>query len=142
MHRDLRRAEHRPAWAAQSPCRSSRGLRGRCRPGRRSLAAAWAGERHPCGREVRKREKRKAWLQLPPRRPLLTGDAAAETADRTRTGRTDARRLTRRCEHGPAEILLEAVGDILPKLGDLVGGTTFGINFHHRAAVDHRRREI
>src|SRR6476646_5955388 len=70
--------------------------------------------------------------------PLLTDDAAAETADRTRTGRGNARRGSRRRKHRPAKILFEAVRNIVPKLDDFLGRAAIRINFHHRAAVDHR----
>src|SRR5438270_8637187 len=74
--------------------------------------------------------------------PLLTDDAAAEAADRTRTGRGGTRLGARSREHGAAEILFEAVGDIVPKLDHLLGGTATRIDFHDRTAVNHRRGEI
>src|SRR6476646_8129186 len=46
--------------------------------------------------------------------PLLADHAAAETTNGTRTGLSGAGRRSRRCEHRPAEILLEAVGNIFP----------------------------
>src|SRR6185437_8423850 len=139
--RESHRAERRPAWAARSPCHSSRDLRDHSRPGR-NLAAAWPGEQRPCGREDRKRERRKAWLRWPPSASLLADDAAAEAPDGTRTGRGGARRRTRRRKHCPAEILLETIRDIFPELGHFLRGAALGIDLHDRAAVDHRGSEI
>ena len=56
------REQSPPPWAVRSPCRSSRDPRARRRPGR-SPAAASPGARRPCEREVRKRERRKAWVR-------------------------------------------------------------------------------
>src|SRR5437868_4412422 len=73
---------------------------------------------------------------------LLADDSAAEATDGTRTGWSDARRRTGRCEHGPAKILFETIRDILPELDHFLGGAAARIDFHHRAAVDHRSREV
>ena len=53
-----------------------------------ALRAAWPGGPRPCGREGRRRERRKAWVRWPPCAPLLADDAAAEATDGTRTGRS------------------------------------------------------
>src|SRR4029078_3863267 len=74
--------------------------------------------------------------------PLLTDDAAAKAPDRTRTGRSDARRRTRRSKHGPAKILFEAVRNIIPQLDDLGGRAALGIDLHDGTSVDHRGRII
>src|SRR4051812_33340528 len=58
--------------------------------------------------------------------PLLADDAAAETADGTRTGGGVARRRTWRRKHRPAEILFESIGDIFPQLGDFLGRAAIG----------------
>src|SRR5206468_2213972 len=73
---------------------------------------------------------------------LLADDAATEATDGTRTCRSNAWRRSGRCEHGPAEILFETIRNILPELGDLLGGTSARIDLHHRAAVDHRGSKI
>ena len=84
----------------------------------------------------------KALGSLIARHSLLADHAAAEATDWTRAGGTDAGRLVRRGEHGAAEILFEPVGDIIPQLGHFAGRAAVGIDFHHRAAVDHRGGEI
>src|SRR4051812_7662007 len=53
--------------------------------------------------------------------PLLADNAAAEAADRTRTGRSHAGRCTGRREHRPAELLFKAVGDVIPQLDHFAG---------------------
>src|SRR5438045_6561052 len=73
---------------------------------------------------------------------LLADDTAAEAADGTRTCRSNARRRSGRCEHGPAEILFETIRNIFPKLGDFLGRTSVRVDLHHGAAVDHRSGEI
>src|SRR3546814_18436425 len=45
-------------------------------------------------------------------------------------------------EHRAAEILFEPVRDIAPELNDLLRRPALLIDFHHRAAVDHRGGEI
>src|SRR5207237_1160314 len=67
----------------------------------RRAGGAFAGEKS--GRE---RSERLGFHRVG---SLLTDDAAAEAADRTRTGGSCARRRTRRSEHSPAEILFQTV---------------------------------
>ena len=44
-----------------------------------------------------------------------------------------------RCgEHGAAEILFQAIGDVVPQRGHFGGAAAVGIDFHDRATVDHR----
>ena len=73
---------------------------------------------------------------------LLADHAAAEATDGTRAGDADAGACVRRGEDGAAEILLEPVGDIIPQLDHFARRAAVGIDFHHRAAVDHRGGEI
>src|SRR4051794_9154435 len=73
---------------------------------------------------------------------LLADDAAAEAADWTRRCRRSAGRGARSGEHGAAEILLEAVGDIFPQLADFPRRAAVRIDLHHCSAIDHRGREV
>src|SRR6476469_5660573 len=98
--------------------------------------------RRVVGREGRKTGGQRAWLRWPRLTPSLTDNAAAEAADRTRTGLGNAGRRSGRREHGPAEILLEPIRNIFPQLGHFLGRAALRIDFHHRSAVDHRGGEI
>src|SRR5205814_9412093 len=71
--------------------------------------------------------------------PLLTNDAATEAADRPGSCSGRAGRSARSREHRAAEILFETVRNISPQLDHFLGRAADGIDFHDRAAVDHRR---
>src|SRR3546814_12944791 len=84
------------------------------------------------------------WFSVHPWFPLpsLTGDAAAKATAHRANRTIIALRRERRGKYGPAEILFEAVVHIGPQLAYFVGRSAVGIDFHHRAAVDHRRGVI
>ena len=78
-----------------------------------------------------------------PSRPLTGRPRGGRSHRRDADWPGDAVRRARRGEDGAAEILFEPIGDIVPQLDRLrLAERPFGIDFHHRAAVDHRGGEI
>ena len=74
--------------------------------------------------------------------PLRTNHPAAEIAAWTLHVGIDILCHCRGTENGPAEVFLKPVGDIGPEMNDLLCLSTFGIDFHHGAAIDHGAGKI